>query len=74
MPREWAGTFDIFEGEFRMQELGPRRGYTPSREVMLGADTALGSLPHGAARSLGAGRGGIGRSTLRAGGSGRRQR
>ena len=74
MPREFAGTFDIFKGEFRVSELGPRRAYEASPEIMLGADTAFGTLARRGGQGLGAGRGGIGSSSLLAGGSGRRWR
>ena len=74
MPQRFAGTFDIFSGEFTVREVIPRRAFVPDPTVMLGADTALGSLSRRGGRALGAGRGGIGSTALFAGGAGRRWR
>ncbi len=74
MPQEFTGSLDIFSGEFALREFRPQRAFQPDPTTMLGADTAFGALPGGRARGLGAGRGGIGRSALLAGGSGRRWR
>ena len=72
MPRAFEGEFDIFKGEFRVVEIAPRGAYRPDPTTMLGADTALGTIGGRGGRALGAGRGGIHRSSLFAGGSGRR--
>ncbi len=73
MPRVFEGTFDIFKGTFRAEEIAPQRRFRMDPETMLGADTAFGALPGGRARGLGAGRGGVS-SAILAGGSGRRWR
>jgi hypothetical protein len=74
MAHAFSGRVDIFTGQFEVTHVTRRRRFQPDPTVMLGADTALGSLSSRGGRALGAGRGGIGSTALFAGGSGRRWR